>query len=57
MCTNVLPAYVYVYHMQARYPQKPEDGVESLGTRHMDGCEQPYGCLEFHLGPLQEQVT
>lgn len=33
-----------VHHMHARYPPRPEQGVRSLGTRVIGGCEVPRGC-------------
>jgi hypothetical protein len=41
-----------VYHMHA-VPWRPEDGP---GTGVMEGCEPPYGCLEWNLGLLHEKV-
>ncbi|KAL6044728.1 hypothetical protein STEG23_000925, partial [Scotinomys teguina] len=31
-------------------------GVGSLGTGVTDSCEQPLGCWDLNLGPLEEQV-
>lgn len=46
------PTYMSVYHMLAWYPQSPEEGIRSSGTRAKDSCEPPRGCWELDLGPL-----
>lgn len=52
-----LPPCVYVHYIYVWYPQRQDNGVESLKTVSLVGCEPPCGSLEFHLGPLQEHVT
>ena len=33
------PAYLYVYHVYAWYPKRPEEGVRSFESRVIDVCE------------------
>jgi hypothetical protein len=33
----------------------PEEGIRSPEIGIADGCEQPQGCWELNLGPLEEQ--
>lgn len=33
-----------MYHMNTWYPQRPEVGIGSPGTRAIDGCELLCGC-------------
>ena len=33
----------------------PVEAIRSLGTGVTDSCEQPCGCWELNLGPLEEQ--
>lgn len=47
----MLSAYMYMYCVYARCPQRPEEGTGFLGTGIMCGCEPPCG----YLDPLQEQ--
>lgn len=48
--------YVYVHHICALYPQRPEDSIQCSGTVVTDECELPRVCWEPHLGLLKEQV-
>jgi hypothetical protein len=34
----------------------PEEAAGFLGTRVADSCESSYGCWEFNLGSLKEQL-
>lgn len=34
---------------------RPEEGIESFGTRAIDSCELPCQCLEASLCPLEEK--
>lgn len=52
MCMSVLPAYMSASH--ACNALRAEEGVASPETDIIDGCEQPYGCWDFHLGPLEQ---
>lgn len=38
---SVLPACMYVHHVNAWGPQRPEEGTESPGTGIANGCESP----------------
>ena len=38
VCMGILPGYIFVYHMPAWCPWRPEEGVESSGTEVTDGC-------------------
>lgn len=42
-CIKVLPACMFVSHMCAGYPQRPEEGIRSPGTRVTDGWGLPCG--------------
>jgi hypothetical protein len=35
--------HVYLYDMHAWYLLKTKEGIRSLGTGVIDGCEPPYG--------------
>jgi hypothetical protein len=52
---DVLPACMSMYHVHARYPQRQEESIESLGVETRDSCESPCGCWELNLGLLEEQ--
>lgn len=55
MC--VLPARMFVHHMPAWWPQKPEDSVSSLGSGVIDSCKPLWGYKELNLGlPQEHQV-
>ena len=43
-----------VYHLDDCYPQKSEEGAESLGTRIMGSCHLIPRFWEPNLGPVQE---
>lgn len=43
-CIEVLPTPVLAFHMHVGYPQSPEEGVWSPGTRVTQGCGLPCGC-------------
>lgn len=45
---SVLPAHVYVYHVHARCPLRPEKDVESPGTGGRVDCEVPWGHWELN---------
>lgn len=47
--TNVLPAYMYVYHIHSSCSQRSEKGVGSHGTAIMGGHEWPCGCWELRF--------
>jgi hypothetical protein len=34
---------------------RPQEGIRSLGTGVIDGCELSCGCWELNPGPLKEQ--
>lgn len=51
MCMNVLPAHVYMYHVNVWCLQRSEEGVESPRTVITDGCAPPYESWEQNLGP------
>lgn len=54
LCTDALPAYMYVHYRHAWCPQRPEEGVVSPETSVTDDCESPGGCWELKWDPLQE---
>jgi hypothetical protein len=51
MYVNVL----LTYHLHVWCPWRPEEGIGSLRTGVMDGCESLCGFQESNPGPLQEQ--
>lgn len=53
MCTSVLSACMYVYHVHAQCPWIPEGGIRSSGTGVPHGCEPLRGYWELSLGPLK----
>jgi hypothetical protein len=53
MCVSILLACMYMYHMFAWYPCRPEEGVGCPGTEVTDGCELPCGYLELNSVPLE----
>lgn len=55
MSKSGLPVCVYVHHLLASGPQRPEEGSASPGTEVADGCEQPCGCWKLNVGPLASQ--
>lgn len=55
MCMNVLPAYMYVYHVHALCSWRSEEGARSPRTVVTDGCEPLCGFWEMNPGPLQVQ--
>jgi hypothetical protein len=40
VCMSVLPACMYVHHKCVLCPRRPEEGIGSLGSGVMDGCEK-----------------
>ena len=44
---------MYVHHVYAWCPQRPEDGVRSSGSGVTNDCETLWA-LELNLAPLQE---
>lgn len=51
--TNTACVY-YVYHLDSWCPQRPDDGIRSLGTIVTDDYRPPCGCWKLNPGPLQE---
>lgn len=49
----ILPAYVYVQHVHALCPQRPEDCTIFLEAEITDGYKLL--CRKQNLGPLQKQ--
>lgn len=43
---SVLPACMYVHHVNVWGPQRPEEGTESTGTGIANGCESLCRCWE-----------
>lgn len=60
---NVLATCMYMHHIHAWYPQRPEESLGYSGAvvillESVDillGCEPAGGCWALSLGPLQEQ--
>jgi hypothetical protein len=52
---SILSVYIYVYHLCAWYPWKPEEDVLIPGTRVIHSYESPCGCWELNSGRLEEQ--
>lgn len=52
MLIVVLPAHLFVYHLQVLCPRSwiPLE-------LELDGCGLPLGCWELNLGPLKEQAV
>lgn len=48
----VLPAGYCTHTTCMQYPQIPEEGIASPGTRVIGDCEQAGGCWELNLGFL-----
>jgi hypothetical protein len=55
MHVSVLSADMYVHHMCARSPKRPEEDIRSPGAEVLDSCELPHQEWEQNPGPLQEQ--
>jgi hypothetical protein len=55
VCIDVLLAYIYIWTECIQCPQRPEEGVRSLGTGVRDSYELPCGCWELNLGPPEKQ--
>jgi hypothetical protein len=51
---NVLPAYIYVYHVCAQWPEVTE-GFRTLRSGVIDSGGTPCGCRESNLVSLEEQ--
>lgn len=52
---SILHLHVFVCSMHAWCLWRPEDGVQTPGTRISHNCEPPYECSESIQDPLQEQ--
>ena len=46
----VCPGMVNVW-----FPERPEEGIKSVGNGITDSCEPLCGCWEWNPGPLREQ--
>jgi hypothetical protein len=46
---------MFVCVMRAWYPQRPEEGIVTLGTGVRNGFELPRECRKLNLGPLEEK--
>lgn len=47
--------HVHAYRMQARCPQRLEEGVESPGTQVVDSCMLSFGFQDPHPGTSGKQ--
>lgn len=56
MCMVVLSACISVHHVHAVL-EDLEEGVGHPGNGVTNGREQPYGCWELNLAPLEEQPS
>ena len=49
---NALPAWMYVYHMHAWCPQRPEEGIRFPGTGVTGSSKSPdTGAGDLNSGP------
>lgn len=55
MRMNVSLVCLSVFHLCARYLQRPEEGVESPRTRVTDACELSCRYWKLNLGRLEVQ--
>lgn len=57
---KVYKCFIHTYAAYPTYtwhPQRPEEGVESAGSRITDGRELPYGCWELNLSCLEGEPS
>ncbi|KAL6035842.1 hypothetical protein STEG23_034826 [Scotinomys teguina] len=52
---DTLPTYMFVQHVCAWYPWRPEEDIESPGAGVTGSCELPSGSWELNPGSLREK--
>lgn len=52
---SILPACMYVHHVGARCPWRPEADIRALETTVTNSCEPPCVCWKQNLSPLEEK--
>lgn len=50
-----LHVHIYVYHVHAYFPQRPEEATGSAESGVLYCFETPDGCWELNVSPLKEQ--
>lgn len=54
---SILPACMYVHHVGARCPWRPEADIRALETTVTNSCEPPCVCWKQNLSPLEEELV
>ena len=55
MCRSILPAHMYMHHIQVWCSWWPEKGDRSPEIGVTDGCEPPCMCCELKPARLRDQ--